>query len=207
MENISLTHRIVGAIVILSLAIIFVPILLETDQIDPGHLKESPVPEIPEELATIVFELDKVSGDFEAKNADKIAQFETGIQQEIESSSQEIALSEVVAEPAPAPLSTPKSVVTAPVKNEAPFPVDVDEPFKHTWMLQLASFKGETKALSFRDRLRKAGYSAHLNQRNGDNGTMWRVRIGPYTRKDEAKTVLAKVNKEFKVKGLLVQRR
>lgn len=193
MENVSLTHRIVGAIVILSLAIIFIPILLETDQINPGNIIDSPVPQVPPEIDSIVFELDERSGEFVPQNSEDFLRFEQDIKQKIDNSAKEVEIKNV------APV--------AKAEDKSLFPVDVDKPFKHTWMLQLASFKDQTKANDFRDKLRLAGYASHVNRKSVNSGTLFRVRIGPYSRKEEASQVLAKVNKAFRVKGILVQRR
>jgi len=195
MENVSLTHRIVGAIVILSLAIIFIPLLLETDQLDPGVISESPIPEMPEEIKTIVFQLDEKSGEFKAKTDEEILAFEESVKQEIASAAKEIEL----------PEEKPKTKVDE--TPDKPFPVEVNKPYEHTWMLQLASFKDRAKAVDFRDKLRKAKYTAHINERKFEKGSVWRVRVGPYVRKDEALDALAIVNKKFRVKGILVQRR
>lgn len=194
MDKFSLTHRIVGAIVILSLAIIFVPILLETNQIKSGNLDKSPIPKIPKEIKTIEFDRDNSSGQFKAKSGEDIKAFENSVKQTIESSAKEKELSVADSTTGAKPGFNPKTTA-------------INAPFEHTWMLQLASYTRRNQALAFRDKLRSANYVAILDERKLSNSTVWRVRVGPYARKEEASSVLIKINAQYHVKGILIQRR
>ncbi|MDX1812291.1 MAG: SPOR domain-containing protein, partial [Gammaproteobacteria bacterium] len=197
MKNISLTHRIVGAIVILSLAVIFIPLLLETDQFKTEKQVKSPIPEIPEDIKTIVFERKKYDDEFKIKNQEDIQKFENTVKERVASSAHEEELKE-----------TPKPEKSKPAEEKKAFPVKSNKPYKHTWMLQLASYKNQKSAEEFRNKLRNAGYVSNLDEKKLENGgSIWRVRVGPYVRQDEANRALQRVNKQFKVKGILVQRR
>lgn len=47
------------------------------------------------------------------------------------------------------------------------------------WVVQVGSFRRETNALVLRDRLRKDEFDASVEQVAGDGGTLWRVWLGP----------------------------
>lgn len=209
MENMSLTSRIVGAIVILSLGIIFIPLLLETDNVDSGSMKNSPIPEIPNEISTIIFQLNEETGKFEEEGNSPVDKFEASVRHKIANSANEVEMPEVspiavtvdsATATAAQPISRP--ITKPPVKQDAP-----QDKTRHSWMLQLASFKDEKKALKLRDALRKKKYVTHIAERKLDSGSLWRVRIGPEVSK--AKIVKAQkiLEKEMGLKGLIVRRR
>ena len=91
--------------------------------------------------------------------------------------------------------------------DESPDASAVDAPYEHTWMLQLASYTSREQALAFRDKLRQAEYVANIDERKLDKSSVWRVRVGPYARKEQASNILKKINAQFHVKGILIQRR
>jgi len=193
MENVSLTSRIVGAIVVLSLGIIFIPVLLETNQIDTGSMKESPIPDIPSEISTIVFQLNEETGKFEEQGITEQEKFEQQVANEIESSAQEIE----IPEPEPPPAITTSEDKPAPVRQST----------EHTWMLQVASFKDHSKAVALRDKLRKQQYPTHLDERKQDAGSIWRVRIGPDFNRSNIEKIQASLEKEIGMRGLIIRRR
>lgn len=201
MKNVSLTSRIVGAIVILSLGIIFIPVLLETDKIDSGNMNVSPIPEVPNEISTIVFQLNEATGKFEEEGVSSAKQFEAQVVKEIENSTNEVEFPEKqVAEEQ----SVEKSADKVVKKAETPENPDNSQ---HSWVLQVASFKDQQKALALRDKLRKQQYVAHISERKQDAGSIWRVRIGPDLSKSNIQKIQSILDKEMGLRGLIIRRR
>jgi len=200
MKNVSLTARIVGAIVILSLGIIFIPVLLETDNIKSGRMNESPIPEIPNEISTIIFQMNEETGKFEEQGKSPAEQFEIEVAKEIENSVNEIEM--------PEPEIIPEKVAKASPQN-TPKTKDqqIQNNSQHSWMLQVASFKDKKKALKLRDELRAKGYVTHISERKQDSGNIWRVRIGPDLSKAKIQKIQGKLDKEMGLRGLIVRRR
>ena len=210
MDNISLTQRIVGAIVILSLAIIFIPALLETDRLDPGKSKVSPIPEIPREISTIVFQLNEKNGKFEGEGLTASEELTNEVTAAIANSANEVEIGSVdksdkafVAETSKSDASTKSDPMEAPQASMQ----SADDGKQHSWMLQLASFKDEQNALKLRDTLRKKQYVANVDERKFSSGSLWRVRIGPVLSKDKIFEMQALLEKEMNMKGLIVRRR
>lgn len=52
---------------------------------------------------------------------------------------------------------------------------------KFTYYLQAGAFREQTDAENTRARLALLGFSANIAERQSDNGTLYRVRIGPFT--------------------------
>ena len=201
----TLTQRIVGAIVLISLGIIFIPLFLETDRIDPGKIEESPIPEVPGEISTIVFQLNEETGKFEEKGVSKSQEFSEQIKQEIATSLEalEVAEEEDVTTPVqakPASSEQPQSVVQAP-------PPSTSEKITNTWVLQLASFKDEANAVALRDKIRDRGFVSFIDKQTTEAGPIWRVRVGPELRKSKILEIQTILENEFKLKGLVIRRR
>jgi len=208
MENISLTQRIVGAIVILSLAIIFIPALLETDHLDPGKSTDSPIPEVPREISTIVFQLNEENGKFEGEGLTASEAFTEEVAREIANSENEIEIVEPDSEKNSSgqDLASENTVAEVkPVKRQT-FK-EAEDGKQHSWMLQLGSFKDEQNAIKLRDSLRNKQYVANVDERKLSSGSIWRVRIGPVLSKEKIIEIQGLVEKETDLKGLIVRRR
>ena len=200
----TLTQRIVGAIVLISLGIIFIPLFLETDKINPGKIEESPIPEVPGEISTIVFQLNEETGKFEEKGVSKSREFTEQIQQEISSSLDSIETVEEDSVTSTPP--KPSSVEQMERMVEAPSP-STSEKITNTWILQLASFKDEANATALRDKIRTRGFVSFIDKQITESGAIWRVRVGPELRKSKILEIQAKLESEFKLKGLVIRRR
>jgi len=198
-KNHSLTQRIVGAIVLISLGIIFIPLFLETDRINPGKIAESPIPEVPGEISTIVFQLNEETGKFEEQGVSKSKEFSEKIEREIAETLERI---EVVEEEPEESVVDEKSTDIVP--STAP---STSEKITNTWMLQLASFKDKANAITLRDKVRDRGFVSHIDEQKTVNDSVWRVRVGPELRKSKIKEIQKILEDEFALKGLIIRRR
>ena len=52
--------------------------------------------------------------------------------------------------------------------------------------MQLAAFSDDKGANSLANKLKKAGYPAYTEPLSTSRGTLWRVRVGPFTSRDSA---------------------
>jgi len=203
-KNHTLTQRIVGAIVLISLGIIFIPLFLETDRINPGAIEESPIPEIPGEISTIVFQLNEETGKFEEKGNSKTKEYTEQIIKEFDEA---VGRVEVVEEPTPdvEPKVTTTQEAAPPTHKSTP--PSSSEKITHTWVLQMASFKDKNNAIKLRDRIRKRGFVSHIDEQKNSSGSVWRVRVGPELRKSRIVEIQKILENEFSLKGLIVRRR
>lgn len=72
------------------------------------------------------------------------------------------------------------------------------------YILQVASFPQPVEAGKLLGKLTKGGYDVYVQQADlGSKGVWYRVFVGPVTGKSRAEALLAKIEKEFKVKPLL----
>ncbi len=79
-----------------------------------------------------------------------------------------------------------------------------DDTKARAWVVQVASFSEQDKAMKLRDRLRKAKYPSFVESVTTKNSKLYRVRVGPVVRRDHADEWQKKIAKEFKVPDALV---
>jgi cell division protein FtsN len=95
-------------------------------------------------------------------------------------------------EEAPAPAITvtvPPQQVAMQTQRDKPQPVD-----GLIYYLQAGAFLNKNEAEGVKGRLALLGLSAHLSERPSESGTLYRVRIGPYSQAEEmreARAILA----------------
>jgi cell division septation protein DedD len=66
--------------------------------------------------------------------------------------------------------------------------------------VQVLSLSSEREARARRDKLIHRGYRARVELAQGPKGTVYRVRVGPYSRREEAEHDSARLSKEEKVR-------
>lgn len=194
MNRDQLKQRIVGAIVLVALGVIFIPMILNRDDNNSGitgtnippkppvlsRLSDQslpdppPVPAQPEETRQLV---DKHTPPLPQDKAAKAA-----------------------------PESAPAKPAAPAVKHTDKTPVATAKPVAktHGWVVQIASFSDRHKALRLRDRLRKAKYTCFVEAVTGKHGTLYRVRVGPVIKRAQADRLQAKIARQLKLKDSLV---
>ncbi|HEY4319450.1 MAG TPA: SPOR domain-containing protein [Herbaspirillum sp.] len=99
---------------------------------------------------------------------------------------------------APAPVPAPVVAVTSPdqpknqVSSTAPAPkLDGDD--KWNYYLQAGAFREQADAENARAKLALLGMEARVSEKQSDNGSLFRVRLGPYAQLDAMNRVRAKL--------------
>ena len=190
-----LMQRIVGALVLVALAVIFVPMLFNRE--DDARRVEVDAPAMPQTPAMPETELEPVEVP-EPAGQPFPEQFEI-----IDESDEAVA--ETPAEPVtPAPV--PSQPETAPATAAAPQPA---QPEQHldaanlpvSWSVQLASLSNRESAEALRAKLRSQGYNAYLRTFEGMN----RVFVGPLIERAEANRLRDVLERQQKLKGFVVR--
>ena len=169
MDNISFAQRMIGAIILLSLAIIFVPMVLEQDDEISESIKGTNIPSMPDNVATIVFQMDN-EGVFRNLETQVEKGENLSIKKALEQDERIVPQDEEI------PVVKDESAVLSKRSVE---PTVVTEGAATTWMVQLGSFGAKENALALRDKLRKKDFPSYLRERKTENGTIWQVRVGP----------------------------
>lgn len=187
MEKTQLKKRIVGAIVLVALAVIFIPMIL-TGSGDNGPIWGSNIPDKPRVLEQLA---ERPMADMPpAPPAPETTR-------------------DLVDQPAARP-ATPAPVIPAvPETAQTPKPEAVPVPESKpaaapAWAVQLGSFSQQANALALRDKLRKKKYTAFVESITTGQTTSYRVRVGPYVRRADAEAQVASISRELKIKGVVL---
>ena len=227
-----LKQRLVGAIVLASFAVVFVPILL-----DAPH-------EVQEEISTILItEIPERPRDpFESPASTTLDEPETPrLDAEVERERNRNASSTdaggrrvpsdapaSIPAPSEAPTSNPVSGAAEPpapasrsesstVRSESVSPEQkTDDPagkkqavekpvtVAGRWTVQLGSFQKSENALALRKRLQAKGYPAFVESGPSALGEVSRVLVGPLPGREQAKDSAAKLRREMALEGIVV---
>ncbi|KZY29938.1 MULTISPECIES: SPOR domain-containing protein [unclassified Oleiphilus] len=222
----SLKQRLVGAFVILSLAIIFLPMIFDKPH-NEGRSLLVPVPPKPD-YKTIeigkpvqpqfkVLSVDSdtgkvVEGDELLKPSPSekaIKKIELGaLSDEASKPSDDVQVkspsSPAAVKKSPKPKEV-KPVVAASKRPLASKPKVSHLPvFKNIWMVQLGTFSKTENAYKLRDKLRADGFDGHTKEVLLGGKKAIRVFTGPFVKKREAEKTKKKLDQKYKVDSRLI---
>jgi DedD protein len=182
-----LKQRLVGAVVLVALGVIFIPMLLEDSKTVVPEME--PFPE-PSRGAHPVHPLQSFP------SPDAIPQ-EPRQAVVVEETAPDRQDAEPEQEKPAVVQSTPAAAPPAPEKKPAPVaPGPLDG-----WVVQAGSFSSEDNATGLRSRLRKAGFATQVEKVRIEGKVLYRVRIGPFLEKREADEVRLMLEKKMQIKG------
>lgn len=216
MEKNKLRQRLIGALVLMALLAIIVPFFLG-DQ--PGTSAEDivSIPPAPEQIPGADLPIDE--GTPEAPVDEVTA--DTVIDAATPPATTPVPDSAAMATPVPATtpaqppvskptpgISSPAPTATAPARAPAASSSGATRnPVKapaNAWVVQLGSFSSEQNAWALRDKLRNKGYHAFVERVSEGSKMVIRVRIGPELQRAKAEAVQQKLEKEMKIKGIVM---
>jgi DedD protein len=200
--NPSLKQRLVGAMVLVALAVIFLPMLLPGNDGSTMPLFGSNVPPAPNtkfEPIEIPLQLPPPAP---ANEVSVVDQPQAGDVASKEKPKQPAEPTPAAAAPATPTTPTPppataKPATTAPTQPLAHAPVE-------EWAVQLGSFSSSVNALALQDKARKAGFRAYVEKVKSGSATSYRVRIGPESSRERADALQERVQSKLKMKGIVV---
>jgi DedD protein len=185
-----LKQRIVGALVLLALAVIFLPMLLSREdelrhvQVDAPQMPAAPaMPDV--ELEPVIVPEPQPVAD-EPMTAEPVSDHALVAAEPIAP----------VTAPAAAPVEPPAVAAPAPVANK----LDANS-LPISWSVQLASLSSASGAQALQKTLRSQGYNAYVRTFDGMN----RVFVGPLIERAEANRVRDQLNRQHKLNGFVVR--
>jgi len=202
-EHSPLKKRIVGAIVLVSLAVIFIPMFLSDEKpYDDGMpVFGSNIPELPEKLAKLEtkklepsvpkLDVQPISSLPVDRNTPKITPSDIDVVTPVKPKAKVAAKKPVKA--STTPKSTSKSTTTKTSTADS------------AWAVQVASFSSRKNAFKLRDKLRGKSFNSFVEAFKTKKGIRYRVRVGPEVRKADADKKRKLIKKQFKLSGLVVR--
>lgn len=204
----SFKQRIVGALVLVALAVIFLPMLLSRQDEARRVMVESP--SIPPTPAVAQIEVDAVAVPEPQLLPDEPV---PGEQPPVEPAAEAVP-GEASAPSTPAPATPPPAASPAPVAPAAtPAPSKATPPVASapsrldgnglpvSWSIQLASLSSRASAEQLQVKLRSQGYNAYIRSVDSMN----RVFVGPLIERAEAERLRDQLTRQQKLKGFVVR--
>jgi DedD protein len=181
-----LKQRLIGAVVLVSLAVIFIPVILEGPD-DEWSPRDHTIPEPPRVDFRAAMELPLPEAQPDEEIAPSVVAEQPGVEPEAAAAPDE--------EPPGKPQLQP-----APETQPA---AEVNE-LEPGWYAQVGSFSQPANAEGLRDSINKAGFTAHLQQVASTKGTSYRVLVGPQPTREGAGQLLEKLGKTLKTTGIVI---
>jgi DedD protein len=190
--NKQIKQRLVGAVVLVSLAVIFIPMLLDGGNnssmprfgsnvphqpeldFEPLEIPLQPIEPIPEERPRVIHKAEEPQAP--AAEAEQAKEAEA---------------------PKPAETVQAKPAVSSeqkPATQQAPI----------AWVVQVGSFGQSDNAMALRDKLRQNGFTAFVEKYRDNGKTSYRVRVGPELKRETAEKRLAQLKQKLQLKGIIM---
>jgi DedD protein len=192
-----LKQRLIGAIVLLALAVLFVPSLFNQEgrqRVDlssqiPAEPLDSPAP-------LKIEELERPLDAAEMRTPDEFYPH----------SVEAAAVSDPVAEKAETiAASVVEAQTAANIETKATVETKATADFSDAVSIQVGSFESKERADALAKQLLQDDYKAYVRSSKSGNGTLHRVFVGPKLNREDAEREKAQLEKTLKIKALVVK--
>jgi len=183
-----LKQRLLGAVVLIALAVIFIPMLLSGGRKMEMPVFGSNVPERPEEITSI-------------KHIDIEAMKKSELQA---GNPKRVPIADAMPEPEIVREKESKSIIET-IKETASAKEEKSKVKENVWAVQVGSFSKRKNALALKDKLRKKNVHAFVERIMNNEKTVYRVRVGPEITRKKAEELKLKLKNDFKLNGLVVK--
>lgn len=196
MQENRVKQRVVGGVVLLALAVIIIPMVLDFRKDYDQVISGSNIPPKPKDFRIETFELNR-EPQVKVPTLSEAGSVERAVAQKVDEHRE--------AEQKRAAETAAKSVESArPVQNTPVAPPRKSPAVRDGWAVQVGSFGSENNALRLRDKIRKRGYAAFVDSVNVNGKVSHRVRVGPEAEKSRAELLKRSLQQEMGLKGLVI---
>lgn len=207
--NTALQNRLVGTILVVALAVIFLPDLLDgqkqVQQDIQINIPKPPAPLATHSLREVNIEnikqqaaLPVVVEDIIADDTDVVSVSDTGIGTNTDTQ----VTPEIDTAVATSPPENSKTNLTASLENQTQR-LQADPQESAGWVIQLGSFRHQKNVRELFDILEKAGYRTFSRPVETPSGMLTKVFVGPEIDQEKLKAALPHLNEITKLKGRL----
>jgi len=209
-------HRIVGAIVLVTLAVILLPLILDEHpnhtfaQTDTSSSGVSPKPgplisdnsSKPENVVVKKLNINQLASSEQLPDTTR-AEDRPG--EKIQTAKSQVVTKKIE------PVSTTKTVSEKPVPTKAESS-SVAKSGTHTanvatqphWAVQVGTFSNQSNVRRLKKQLEKSGFSVMFKDIKLKQGDAVRVRVGPYSSRASANKAQGKIKQDIGIKGVVV---
>ncbi|PLW69428.1 SPOR domain-containing protein [Pseudohalioglobus lutimaris] len=199
-----LKQRLVGALILVALGVVFWPIIF-VEPGEQGAAGEARIPPRPEVVSTPI-EPPDIAGLRPSREFKK--ETEPEVSEQIAPAQPTPAAAPAVAEEQPVAASPPP-VKPAPAKktrSEPPVKPALDaDGIPVTWILRVASVSSADKSDQLRKELLAMGHKAYVQKVNSGGRTLYRVYIGPKVEKARLEKIRGDIDARFGVTSMITR--
>ena len=195
MEETNLKVRLVGAIVLVSMAVIFIPMILDGREIAGTPVGESNIPAKPEN--GFISKVIPLTPTLEVK---PVATEKLVIKKGLSAQLTKKPESKIPAKPQSKPQSAAIKVVNVKVKKKS-----TPREGLSAWAVQIGSFDSKKNAYALQDKLRKKGFAAFVETIYTKDTPSFRVRVGPELKRELAEKLRKKLTSIHKGRTFIVK--
>jgi len=181
-----LRQRLWGATIIIALAVIFLPLLLDGSGSESQFRRVEQLREEPPRVINVDGTRETVAVPTSGGTAQD-SWWERTKRRFLEKPPEENIAERSFADPAQAQAEETPTILEPTTVNPVDNAVLSENSSIRAWVVQAGGFGDEANALAVRDRLRRAGYPSFVTL--SDDGTVFRVRVGPMIDKNQASNV------------------
>ncbi|MCI0400115.1 MAG: SPOR domain-containing protein [Gammaproteobacteria bacterium] len=187
-------ERLVGAAVLVALAVIFIPIVFDETPTPVTTITSTNIPPKPTDVFTSrIIPIDELTQD--------VTREHPAARPMPDGSSDGNRATE--------PIVTAKKDAAPSVLENATVPEDTPAVGERVglvaWVVQLGSFSSEANAQALNEKLRKSGYASFVDAVNTDGKKVFRVRVGPELVRSDAEALRENLGKTVKLEGIVVR--
>ena len=175
-------HRIVGSLILLSLAVIILPFWLDGAGLKEYQITQPPPMPNGSEL-----------------NSDAVASIVNGIKKVDPSDPQVLELSATIVAKKPLIESKDAKQVVTQAQLDTKADMLNAQGLPNGWVVQLGSFGNRTNAARLKNKVIKAGFAAYMVP----NGELFKVLVGPELNRPKAEALQKKLKEKFKMTGMV----
>jgi len=207
--NIQLKQRLTGAVVLVALAVIFIPMLLPGEGNPGGSIEGSNIPPEPDfrfppvpvaPVAPLEEAVPAVPlGDDDVAVAPAVPDKPASVEKMESKPRTKPPVKTIVK----APATLPAKPVASSVSVAKTIPARSAEPGVRAWVVQVGSFSAPGNARALRDKLRKQGHASFVESVKGASGRVYRVRVGPELTRSAADKLRQRLAKKSGLEGLV----
>lgn len=180
-QTVNLKQRVIGAIVLVSLGIIILPLLLNGGSKQNNGISSTHIPAKPKVLKQKPAPIPAIKKMPEAKL---------------------ISNKPVLKEKSTEKTKPATKLAVAPKYQKSSKPAS--SKISTAYTLQLASFSQKSNSITLRDKLRKKGFKAYSESIQTTTGRIYRLRVGPYLKYDQILAAKKKIEKQFKLTNTVI---
>lgn len=198
-QHINIKQRIIGALVLVSLGIIIIPMLLNGGVTTNQSISGDNIPVMPQKLKTVLPQVPQAMMMPEGKK--RVAKPERSTahdsKPEKKSISGTVKLTTVKKNTEDLTQSSSKMKY-----KQASKPASAKINMAYT--IQIASFSKKTNADALKQKLRKKKHKAYIESVSTSKGKIYRLRVGPYLKFEQISTIKKQIEKQFKLKNTVI---